>query len=452
MLRLMQPRISLIPVLSLSLLLVQPFSPWLSLPHLSHENEGRAEAAEVKQLYTCSMHPFIIRDKPGPCPICGMDLVPVRATAGRKEEDGGESTIITIDPATQQKMGVRFSTVKKADLTRTIRTIGLVGYEEPTQYSVNAKIDGWVERLYVNQTGAAVRKGQPLFDIYSPDLVTAQQEFLLAVRNHEIFEQSPYPEIARGANDLLLAAKKRLQYWDITDEQIETLERTGEIKKTLTLFAAQSGVVTRKNITEGAFIKAGAELYQISDISRVWIYADIYEYELPWIKEGHLAVVQFPYSRSPVHGTVSIVYPYVEPKTRTVKARIDVDNADLALKPDMYVNVQIEGQQARAALTVPSEAVLRSGKQETVFVALGDGRFDPRRVRTGLESDDGAIQILEGLHEGEKIVTSAQFMFDSESRLREAIQKLTSTKTESVSKPDAENAATKKQELEDLFK
>ena len=445
-------RFSIIVVLSLSLLLVQPLSAWLSLSHLLHDHGGIAEAAEEKQLYTCSMHPFIIRDKPGNCPICGMTLVPVRTTAGRREDEGAAGGIITIEPETQQKMGVRFAVVQQRDLTRTIRTVGLVGYEEPGQYSVNAKIDGWVERLYVNQTGESVRKGQPLLDIYSPDLVTAQQEYLLAVHNHEVLKTSPYPEIARGADDLLLASKKRLQYWDISDEQIEVLARTGEIKKTLTLYAAKSGVVTRKNVTDGAFVKSGAELYQLSDISRVWVYADIYEYELPWVKEGQKAVIQFPYSRPPVSGKISKIYPYVEAKSRTVKARIDVVNTDLALKPDMYVNVQIEGQSVRDALTVPSEAVLRTGVQETVFVAIGEGRFEARRIRTGLESDDGDIQILDGLHEGEKIVTSAQFMFDSESRLREAIQKLTPAAPESPSTSAGQDEATKKKELESLFK
>ena len=444
-------RFSIIVVLSLFLLL-QPLPAWLSLPPLFHDHGGSAEAAEEKQLYTCSMHPFIIRDMPGNCPICGMTLVPVRATTGRKEDENTAGSIITIEPETQQKMGVRFAIVKKTDLARTIRTVGLVGYDEQSQYSVNAKIDGWVDRLHVNQTGESVRKGQPLLDIYSPDLVTAQQEFLLAVHNHEVLEVSPYPEIARGADDLLLASRKRLQYWDISDEQIEVLARTGEIKKTLTLYAAKSGVVTRKNVTDGAFIKSGAELYQLSDISRVWIYADIYEYELPWVKEGQKAMIQFPYSRSPVNGMVSMIYPYVEPKSRTIKARIDVENTDLALKPDMYVNVQIEGQFVRDALTVPTEAVLRTGVQETVFAAIGEGRFEARRVRTGLESNEGEIQILEGLHEGERIVTSAQFMFDSESSLREAIQKLTPAVPESSLKPAGEEVPSREKELESLFK
>ena len=444
-------RFSIIVVLSLFLLL-QPLPAWLSLPPLFHDHGGSAEAAEEKQLYTCSMHPFIIRDMPGNCPICGMTLVPVRATTGRKEDENTAGSIITIEPETQQKMGVRFAIVKKTDLARIIRTVGLVGYDEQSQYSVNAKIDGWVDRLHVNQTGESVRKGQPLLDIYSPDLVTAQQEFLLAVHNHEVLKVSPYPEIARGADDLLLASRKRLQYWDISDEQIEVLARTGEIKKTLTLYAAKSGVVTRKNVTDGAFIKSGAELYQLSDISRVWIFADIYEYELPWVKEGQKAMIQFPYSRSPVNGVVSMIYPYVEPKSRTIKARIDVENTDLALKPDMYVNVQIEGQFVRNALTVPTEAVLRTGVQETVFAAIGEGRFEARRVRTGLESNEGEIQILEGLHEGERIVTSAQFMFDSESSLREAIKKLTPEVPESSPTPAGQEVPAREKELEGLFK
>lgn len=380
-------------------------------------------AAEETDLYTCSMHPFIIQEGPGNCPICSMTLVPVRQDGTTAAATGG-SNIITIDPSTRQNMGVRTIAVAKHDMTRTVRTVGLVGYDETRQYTVNAKVDGWIEKLFVNETGRAVQKGEPLLEIYSPDLVAAQEEFLLAVRSSKTLGNSPFAEIAAGARNLLAASRKRLSYWDISEAQIDAIGANGQVSKTLTLLAPASGVVTRKGINAGAFVRAGTELFELADISRVWVYADIYEYELPWVRTGQPAVVHFPYPRAPLNGKISTIYPYVEARTRTVKARIDVANTDLGLKPDMYVNVVIEGQSARNALAVPVEAVLRSGRQETVFVSLGEGRFEPRLVKTGLETDDGLIQVIEGVHEGEEIVISAQFMLDSESKLREAVRKL----------------------------
>lgn len=419
-------------------LLVPAAADYLAgLSHVGHEHDGEAAAAEAKQLYTCSMHPFIIKDAPGQCPICFMDLVPVRDQAGRREEEG-DRLVIVIDPATEQNMGVRTAPVNRRDLHRTVRTVGLVAYPESAQYTVNTKIDGWIERLHINQTGEAVAQGQPLLEIYSPELVSAQEEFLLAVRQNKVLSGSSFPEIAAGARNLLAASRQRLAYWDISPTQIAALEERGEINRTLTLYAPQSGIVTRKAVKEGAFVKAGQELLELSDISRVWIFADIYEYELPWVKEGQEAVIDFPYGRASLTARIDAIYPYLEAKTRTVKARIEVDNRDLNLKPEMYVNVIIEGAGAKEALTVPAEAVLRSGRENTIFVALGDGRFEPRLVTLGLETDDGLVQILDGVREGESVVTSAQFMLDSESRLREAVRKL--TRDPEVLPPPAQSA------------
>jgi len=426
-----------------------------------------AEAAEQK--YTCGMHPMIIVDEPGTCPICGMALTPLKSDTGsgtgapqgeRKikywvapmdptyirnepgkspmgmdlvpvyEDQAASGSLITIDPVTVQNMGVRTATVERRSLSRPIRTVGLVGYEEPRQYFINSKISGWVEKLHVAEMGQQVRKGEPLLEIYSPDLVAAQEEFLLALHNGTSLGNSPFPAIAEGARRLLEASRQRLRLWDISERQIAELERTQKVKKTLTLYAPDSGIVTQKMVTEGMYVKAGMDLLQISDISKVWVFADIYEYELPWVRVGQEALVEFPYRKGEVMtGTVSTIYPYVEAKTRTVKARIDLNNPELELKPDMYLNVRLKTEVVDNALAIPAEAVLRSGEKQTVFVALGQGKFEPRQIKTGLQSEEGYVEVLQGLLDGERVVTSAQFMLDSESKLREAIQKMLEPKT-----------------------
>jgi Cu(I)/Ag(I) efflux system membrane fusion protein/cobalt-zinc-cadmium efflux system membrane fusion protein len=443
---------------------------------------GEKQAAEKVQ-YTCGMHPFIIQDEPGVCPICGMNLTPVKAGGGqaaaerkvkhwvspmdptyvRNEpgkdamghdlvpvyEDGGGGSAITIDPVTTQNMGVRTAPVTREDLRREIRTVGRIGFEESKQYMVNSKVGGWIERLHVNQTGQPVKKGEPLLEIYSPELVAAQQEYLLALRNRAELAKSSFPEIGAGADRLAAAARQRLRYWDISDRQIDQLERTGEVRKTMTLYAPVDGIVTEKKAYQGMSIMPGADLLQISDISRIWVYADVYEYELPWVKPGQPATVEIPYAvDKALLGKVTFVYPTVNPETRTVQVRIEFPNPGFELKPEMFVNVRLQAAAASGVLTLPVDAVLNSGTGQHVFVALGNGRFEPRQVKTGLQGENGRVQVLSGLKEGEQVVTSAQFMLDSESKLREAIQKMTAP--EPATAPADHDAA--KKELEDLFK
>lgn len=427
---------------------------------------GPAAAVAADTQYTCGMHPMIITDEPGSCPICGMALTPLKAGTGagsaaaapageRKikywvapmdptyirdepgkspmgmdlvpvyEDEAPGGSVISIDPVTSQNMGVRTAPATRRNLARTIRTVGLVGYQEPMQYSVNSKINGWVEKLYINESGQAVRKGQRLLDIYSPELVSAQEEYLLALKNSGSLAQSPYPSIAESGRQLLEASRRRLQLWDISPQTIARLEQTREVSKTLPLHAPHNGIVTMKTVQEGQFIKSGMELMTIADISKVWVLADIYESELPWVKVGQQADILLPFVGSrQVTARLSYLYPYVEPKTRTIKARFELDNPDFELKPDMYVNVRIKGTEVKDVLAVPAEAVINSGEKQILFVALGEGRFEPRQVKAGLQDEDGQVQIIQGLLEGERVVTSAQFMFDSESRLREAIQKM----------------------------
>jgi Cu(I)/Ag(I) efflux system membrane fusion protein/cobalt-zinc-cadmium efflux system membrane fusion protein len=434
------------------------------------------------------MHPFIIKDEPGLCPICGMKLTPLKPGTGGQQatavpagerkikywqapmdptyirnepgkspmgmdlvpvyEDETATGGIVIDPVTAQNMGIRTAPVERRDLSRTLRTVGLVTYEESRQYSINSKIDGWIEKLHVNQTGQMVRKGQPLLEIYSPELVAAQQEYLLALDSGRRLAESPFPEIADGARRLLDASRTRLSYWDISEKQIRELEQTRQLRKTLTLYSPYGGIVTEKKTFEGMRVMTGEELLQISDISSVWVNADIYEFEVPWVKVGQLAQVELPFVPGRVFvGKVSFVYPYLEPKTRTAQLRIVLANPGFELKPDMYANVRIETEPVANVLAIPDHAVLNSGKGQTVFVALGEGRFEPRAVQTGVTNDEGYIQILSGLSEGEQVVTSAQFMLDSESKLREAIQKMLAPKMEEPAMEPAEKA-----DLDELFK
>ncbi|NOY12615.1 MAG: efflux RND transporter periplasmic adaptor subunit [Deltaproteobacteria bacterium] len=429
------------------------------------------------------MHPMVVVDEPGNCPICGMDLVPLKATTGasggaasgeRKvkywqapmdptyirnepgkspmgmdlvpvyEDEATGGAIIKIDANTIQNMGVRTARVLRGNLSRTIRTIGLVAYNEPEQYVVNTKIAGWIEKLYVAELGQKVKKGQKLLEIYSPELVTAQQELLLARDNYRSLQKSSFPQIVANAKRLLEASRKRLELWDVSKKQISRLEKTSEVRKTVTLYAPYSGIVTKKLTRQGAYAKPGVALLNLADLSKVWVLADIYEYQLPWVKVGQQAVVELPYVHDrKFSARISYLYPYVEAKTRTVKARIEFDNADSELRPDMYVNVYLHGETVTGALLIPQEAVLYSGEHTRVFIALDGGRFEPREVKVGLQGEDGLIEIKQGLLEGELVVTSAQFLLDSESKLREAIQKML--------KPKAAVSATSAAGDEDLF-
>ena len=427
---------------------------------LGHHDHGAPVAVspgepvvQAKVKYTCSMHPFIIRDAPGACPICGMALTPVSDTKGGGETraNGAADNAIRIDPVTLQNMGVRTAQVLRQPLRRTIRTVGLVTSEETRQFSINAKVEGWVERLYVNQSGQQVKKGQPLMELYSPDLVAAQQEYLLSLENKKRLEGSPYAEIVNGANRLLEAARTRLRYWDINSGQIRAMEQSGQIRKNLTLYSEYDGVVISKKVLQGMRVMPGEELLQIADLSKIWVNADIYEYELPWIKVGQAVQVELPFAPGRIfNGSISYLYPYMANETRTVKARIELANPGLEFKPDMYVNVVVTAEAVDSALTVPVSAVLNSGRGQTVFVDLGEGRFAPRIVQSGVRDDEGRLQILSGLTEGESVVVSAQFMMDSESRLREALEKMTTPQEKET--PVEVLKKSKAGQLDDLFK
>ncbi len=399
--------------------------------HPAQETDVKGEAAQGEKQYTCPMHPFIITDQPGACPICGMALVPVKsspeAAGGEEGEAVGGGGTIRIDPNTIQSIGVRTAPVTAGVLAKTIRTVGRVTYDERRIGAVNAKIGGWIEKLYVNATGEEVRKGAPLIEIYSPDLVSAQQEYLIARRHFDQVRNSPFPDVVKSAQDLLESARKRLAYWDISEDQLAELERTGEVRKTLVLKSPFDGIVVNKTAFDGSKVMAGMELFRIADLSRVWVQGDVYEYELPWVNVGVPATVTLDYLPGKRYrGNVTYVYPYLEGKTRTAIIRVELANPGRVLKPDMFAHIELSPMVGKNTVLVPSEAVIRTGVRNVVFVSKGEGRFEPREVSLGLEGEEGIVQVLSGLAVDENVVVSAQFLLDSESSIREALKKFQS--------------------------
>ncbi len=367
------------------------------------------------------MDPTYIRNEPGKSPM-GMDLVPVYEEEGEAKEP---ASTIRIDPVTMQNMGVRLGRVQRKALIKYIRTVGNITFDETKIFTVNTKFSGWIEKLYVNFLGEDVKKGQPLFDIYSPELVTAQEEYLLALKQYNSLSNSSYARIRKGAQRLLEASRTRLRYWDLTDKQIEQIEKSGKVQKTLTIYSPATGVVTKKDAFKGNYVKKGENQYSIVDLSNVWVDVDVYEYELPWVRKGMAAEMELAYIPGKrFKGKVLFIYPYLEAKTRTAKLRLSFSNPGYQLKPGMYADIFLKSVVAKKSLVIPQEAVIDSGVRKIVFVAIGKGKFQPRNVNIGLEGNENEFQVLEGLSEGEEIVLSAQFMLDSESRLREAIQKM----------------------------
>ncbi len=390
---------------------------------------ARGEPIKERRIlyWQAPMDPNYIRFEPGKSPM-GMDLIPVY------EDEVGEveAGTVVIDPVTVQNIGVKTEKAERRPLHKVIRTVGRVDYDETKMTDVNTKIAGWVEKLFVDYTGQKVKKGDRLLEIYSPDLVSTQEEYLTALRYRETLSKSPFADIVAGADALVESSRRRLIYWDITEEQIEELEETEEIKKTMTLYSPQNGIVVHKSVFDGMHIKSGEHLYRIGDISTIWVYADIYEYELSWIEEGQKTQMTLAYYPGETfEGKITFVYPFLESKTRTVKVRIEFPNYDWKLKPNMYVNVNIMSEVAKETVVVPDNAVIHSGERQIVIVDKGGGKFQPREVTLGVEAG-GYYQVLDGVYEGERIVTSANFLIDSESNLKAAISAMISAKTEAA--------------------
>lgn len=375
----------------------------------------------AKPLYwKAPMDPSFVRETPGKSPM-GMDLVPECPGAANAAAEGA----VVIDSATMQNIGVRTTPVERRDLARAVRAVGRVAYDERRVTHVHTKVQGWIEKLFVDFVGQEVKRGQPLLEIYSPELVATQEELLLAARYRESTEDSPFEDVRGGGDSLFEATKRRLALWDVADRDVERLLATGEVKRTLTLYAPASGFITRLGVRSGMEVQPNSNLYTIADLSRVWVLADVYEFELPWLELGQIAAVELSYLPGvPMEGELTYIAPFLDAKTRTAEVRIELDNADGKLKPEMFGNAVIAGAPVPNALAVPTDAIIRSGTRTVAIVALGEGRFEPRDIELGLDSGDGWLEVLGGLEQGEEIVISSQFLIDSESNLQEAVQKL----------------------------
>ena len=394
--------------------------------HEGHVPPGQVPAKPAgKVQYHCPMHPNYISDRPGTCPICGMDLVPVKEeqqeTAPPAAAAAGRATV-TISPERQQLIGVQIGTVEKKRVSKTIRAVGLLAYNEKALSTVNLRFGGWIEQLMVKAVGDEVHKGAPLFVIYSPELLEAQRNYLLARETVAAAGENASAEMRALAEESLRSARDRLLLWEIPQEQIKELDAGQTPRGLATIFAKVDGTVVSRNIVLGAYAEANRDLYALADLSTVWLQADIYEYEIPLVKVGQEArMVLSSMPGESFVGTVSYIYPYLNAATRTVRVRLEFPNPEGALKPGMYATVLISADLGEQ-LVVGDTAVLDTGVRQLAFVDLGDGRFEPRELTVGQRAD-GMVVILKGLAEGEKVVTSANFLIDSESQLKAALQR-----------------------------
>ncbi len=350
---------------------------------------------------------------------------PTQKSVGSESSRESENVpgIVTVPPERLQSVGVKYEEVARRPLEKIIRTVGRVAVDERRLAKVTIKFHGWIEQLFVSATGDHVKKGQALFTIYSPDLVATQEEYLLALQGRKQLGESEFPEVARSSEELLKATRHRLHLWDISDEHVRNLERTQQVTKTLPIHSPITGTVVRKEVVQGAHIEAGAELYTIADLSRVWILADIYEYELAFVKVGQQASVSLSYEPDArLTGRVGFIYPTLDPQTRTAKVRFELDNPGEKLKPDMYTNVELRVDLG-IRLAIPQEAIIESGQKQLVFLHHGGGKLEPRLIKSGMKTGEW-VEVLTGLKEGDHIVTSANFLIDSESRLKSAVDSM----------------------------
>ena len=381
-----------------------------------------------KQLWHCGMHPQVIQDHPGECPICHMALTPIQNAAGMDLASmHGDQTgpAVTIDPAVVQNMGVCTAMVSRGPLNKTIRTVGMLELPESGMHDIALKVGGWIDRLYADQDGMHVNTGEPLFDLYSPDLQVAEQELIAAVKSVQLLSSDSAPSVRQEAQGMVDSAKRKLRLWDVAEEDIEAIAKSNEPPKDVPFRSPAAGHIEDKMIVQGSAVQPMLKLMRIADHTKMWLEARVYQEQIPVVKIGQnvIATVDGMPGQS-WKGTISFIYPRVDHMTRTLTVRMTLDNPNFELKPGMYVTAQIVTQPLSDAIQVPREAVIDTGARQIVFVAERDGHFSPRNVNVGIAGDDDNVQIITGLAPGEAVVTSGQFLMDVESRTIEATQKL----------------------------
>lgn len=373
---------------------------WLASPTVAATEDSEREVL----YWVAPMDPNYRRDEPGKSPM-GMDLVPVYADQGQ-----GEGNVVTISSAVVNNLGVRTAEAEQSRLWRGIDTVGYVDFDESKVSHIHLRTEGWIERLYVESEGERVRENDKLFDLYSPDLVNAQEEYVQS--------------LSLGNKSLVRASRDRLVALGIPDNQIKELNRERRVRQTVTIYAPQDGVVSTLPVREGMYVKPATRVMSLADLSSVWLLAEVFERQSDWVNTGQPAEVRLSYLPGRTwDGSVEYIYPSLDPVTRTLKVRLRFDNPDEALKPNMYANVKIFGGSKDATTVIPLEALIRTGREERVIIDRGAGRFEARAVKAGIESGDW-VEILEGIKPGESVVVSGQFLIDSEANLKASLMRM----------------------------
>lgn len=453
--------------------------PWFGM-------HSKSAGQKKVTIYTCGMHPQVRQTEPGLCPICQMKLTPVggekkpkkargrilywRAPMNPQERyDGPGKTAmgmdrvpvyehpdpasVEIDPATIQLHGVRYVKAESRALVKTIRAVGHIDYDERTISVVSPRISGWIEELYVNAIGRKVKRGDALVALYSPELISTQEEYLLALKYKRILKDKLFAQVMKESPELHKVVERRLELWDVSKGQIRRLAKSGKIRRRLVLHARTAGIVIEKPTFKGRFVKAGQKLFTLADLSTVWVYAHLYQSDLLWVRIGEKVTMELSIPgdiATPTSiirrfvGKVSYVYPYMDPTTRTLRVRLEFENKDGLLRPGMYTTIALHGTRPRA-IVIPQSSVILSGKRDVVLLRRPGGRFLPREVVLGTSDYSGHVEVVRGLAAGEEIVENPSFLIASESRLREVLHKLrlySQLKASSTSKPTSKAKVT----------
>lgn len=432
-------RIRKISLVGLLILAVAAFVYFAMIRRQARNEMAMGQAATEKDVYYCPMHKTYHSDKPGNCPICSMKLVKLEGpstaaeAAAKVEPTAGapaatptpsaasQDNAIFVPPEKQQLIGMRSVPAEIGTLTKDIRIVGKVSYDETRVTHIHSKVSGYIEEVFADSVGKPVRAGDPLFTIYSPDLVATEQDFLLALKSRELLRTSTVASAAQGSENLIAAARERLRLWDVTDQEIQRLETEGKMKRAIAVYSPVTGVVTeRAAYHHGTFVDPSKDLFTIVDLSRVWVLGEAYETDLPFIRTGQAAEIELPYSGGgrKIRGRVDFIYPFLDPKSRTAQVRMEFANPDLSLKPEMFTNITMSVSIGRQVL-VPQDAVMDTGSEQYVFIDKGDGYVQPRKVKVSAEAGE-KVGIEQGLKPGERVVIGANFIVDSESRLKGA--------------------------------